>query len=126
MKHFTPFKIRRSPVAKPPKIDTTPIAFAVAQSNGTRTHESIELARNVVQQALALAESMDLHYLPTIGLHGATRVDTHSARRLINDLRIILEKSDDSSIKDTLEKLLPLVERVSQDPDLCLLVVAKS
>ncbi len=67
---------------------------------------------------------MELHYVPTFGMHGASRLESGKMPRLQKDLRIVLEQSNDELAKEAAMLILPLVDRVASDPDLSLLIAA--
>ena len=121
---FTPFRFRPSfyKFKRQRPVNVTPICFAVAYETGDGARESVTLLRPAVEKLIEFGRTLDLYCVPMIALHGVGRLDSVRVERLLKELHVILAKADDSLIRDAVSSLIPLAERIAQDPKLSLLM----
>ena len=70
-----------------------PVRFSAVDEDGSVKGEA-SVPRNRLGELMELARSSALHGLPTIGLHGLTRLQCREAQALAKELRALLQMGE--------------------------------
>ena len=108
---------------RPRRVMSRPVAFAVTRRDRT-AEEWVTISRPAAEKLISFAKQLKLHYLPTIELHGVSRLKSRNVQGLEKDLRIVGDRTNDQTLQAAVLLLLPLAERIDLDPKLILLIEA--
>jgi hypothetical protein len=101
----------RPPEPRPTELSGFPVSFTVRSSGSVAKFIRVQVPRSQLGRLLAEARALDLHALSAIGLHGLSRLDKAMTKRVVSDLQVIAEQSEDEDVRHWARHLLTIKEQ---------------